>query len=101
VPGVENYQRDPGARLVRLLDAWEWEPVGPGLWGKGPCRLYVDSVGVFLYQVRWVTPRSGYWRKTHGLSHNLIRSQTSRIVFKDLSVLDLMTGEWQEFPING
>jgi hypothetical protein len=91
VPGVENYQRDPGDRLARLLDVWEWGPVGPGLWEKGQSRLLVDSVGVFLYRQIW-----GVWTRTHGLSHNLINPRTHKITFKDLSTLDLLTGEWKE-----
>ena len=92
MPGDENYQRHPGKKLERVLAAYGWEQVGDDLWEKGQSRLYVDSVGVFLYRVTYVTPKSGYWNKTHGLSHNLIPHRARRITFKDLSVLDLTTG---------
>ena len=93
MPGDENYQRHPGKKLERVLAAYGWEQVGDDLWEKGQSRLYVDSVGVFLYRVTYVTPKSRYWNKTHGLSHNLIPHRARRIVFKDMSTLDLLTGE--------
>ena len=92
MPGDENYQRHPGEKLSRGLHVYGWELVGDNLWEKWGSRLYVDSVGVFLYRVTWVTPKSGVWRRTHGLSHNLIPHKARRITFKDLSVLDLTTG---------
>ena len=93
MPGDENCQRHPGNKLERVLATYGWEQVGDDLWQKGQSRLYVDGVGVFLYRVTWVTPKSGVWRRTHGLSHNLIPQRARRIVFKDMSTLDLLTGE--------
>jgi len=89
VPGVENYQRDPGNKIETFLAARRWLKVGDYLWERGPSRLYVDNVGVFLYRYR-----DGRWIRTHGLSHNLIHPWTYMITFKDLSTLDLLTGEW-------
>ena len=94
MPGIENYQRHPGKKLERVLAACGWEQVGDGLWWKESSRLYVDMVGVFLYRIQigfGVT-----WRRTHGLSHNLIPHKARRITFKDLSVLDLVTGDLLE-----
>ena len=92
VPGDENYQRHPDKKLERMLAAYGWEQVGDDLWWKGSSRLYVDAVGVFLYRIE-----IGFgviWRRTHGLSHNLIPHRARRITFKDMSTLDLLTGEW-------
>jgi hypothetical protein len=90
VPGVENYQRHPGKKLERVLATCEWEQVGPGLWWKGNSRLYVDAVGVFFYQ----HTSCHQWVRTHGLSHNLIFPRINKITFRDLSTLDLLTGEF-------
>ena len=66
----ENYARDPRKGLVKTLLAAGWANGAIGyddFWQKGNCRLLIDSVGVFLFQLR-----DGRWTRTHGLSHNLI-----------------------------
>jgi hypothetical protein len=89
VPGVENYQRHPGNKLEAFLAARRWLNVGDGLWERGQSRLYVDAVGVFLFR-----QVNGAWTRTHGLAHNLIFPHKPEIIFRDLSTLDLLTGEW-------
>lgn len=96
MPGVEDYHKYPGRKLETALDLWGWKRIDDGLWEKGQSRLYVDHVGVFLYRVKWVTPKSGWWRKTHGLAHNRIFPNDRLITFRDLSTLNLLTGEWNE-----
>ena len=66
----ENYARDPRKGIVRALVAAGWEDVDDGLWQKGDKRLLVDSVGVFLFQLK-----DGWWTRIAGLSHNLISYQ--------------------------
>ena len=87
MPGDENCQRHPGTKLERVLATYGWEQVGDDLWQKRESRLYVDSVGCFLYKLH-----SSGWLRVAGLSHNLISHRARRITFKDLSVLDLTTG---------
>lgn len=87
----ENYQKDPGPKLEAILQACQWEQVGPGLWEKGCSRLSVDNVGIFLYR-RFL---EGFlWVRTFGLSHNRITHLSKRIIhFDGDHLLDLTTGE--------
>lgn len=68
----ENYARDPGKRVVKALVAAGWDDVGDSdnLWQKGDKRLLVDSVGVFLFELK-----DGWWTRIAGLSHNFISHQ--------------------------
>ena len=75
----ENYARDPRRGVVKALMAAGWDDVNDGLWQKGDKRLLVDSVGVFLFQLK-----DGWWTRIAGLSHNLISHQhlvTNRLYF--------------------
>ena len=85
----ENYARDPRKGIVRALVAAGWEDVDDGLWQKGDKRLLVDSVGVFLFQLK-----DGWWARIAGLSHNLISHKhlvDRRLYFPDHK-LNLLTG---------
>ena len=66
----ENYARDPRKGIVKALVAAKWDDMGDDLWQKGDKRLLVDSVGVFLFQLK-----DGWWTRIAGLSHNLISHQ--------------------------
>lgn len=68
----ENYARDPRKGIFKALMAAGWDDVGDGddLWQKGDKRLLIDSVGVFLFQLK-----DGRWARIAGLSHNLISHQ--------------------------
>lgn len=88
MPGVENYQKNPEKKLVRVLAACEWEQVGDGLWEKGESRLYVDNIGCFLYRIL-----TGQWIRAAGCSHNRVRHlKERRIKFDDFNI-NLLTGD--------
>ncbi len=98
----ENYQKDPGSRLEKVLHACHWERVpdrfyfdisrwDSGLWEKGQSRLLVDLVGIFLYQFK-----DNRWVRTRGLAHYRIFPRKHEIIFIGGSRLDLKTGEWGE-----
>ena len=85
----ENYARDPRKGIVKALVAAGWDDVGGGLWQKGDKRLLVDSVGVFLFQLK-----DGWWIRIAGLSHNLISYQDlagNYLYFRNYT-LNLLTG---------
>jgi len=48
----ENYARDPRKEIVKALMAAGWDDMGDDLWQKSDKRLLVDSVGVFLFQLK-------------------------------------------------
>ena len=83
----ENYAQDPGRRIVKALLAAGWGAIcetDDELWSKGNNALLIDSVGVFLFQLQ-----NGEWRRTHGLSHNLILAKhlhESCLYFQDFTL---------------
>ena len=80
-------KREPARELIKILKSCLWLPLSETLWQKGPVTLYVDEVGIFLYQQEV---------RTHGLSHNRIRPKELRgrvIRLRDGKHLDLETGE--------
>jgi hypothetical protein len=98
VTGPKWQQERPGAKLERMLAACGWRRVvrcgqslEGDLWEKWQSRLLVDWVGVFLYR-----RQNGVWYRTHGLGHGRIRPANRYIVFMDNSILNLVSGEWNE-----
>lgn len=88
--GLENYDRNPGRRLEGILQACLWEQIAPGIWEKSRSRLYVDSVGIFLYR------KTGeVWVRIYGLSHSRITASMlrERVIFFPDFKLDLHTGD--------
>ena len=87
----ENYERDQGLALEKVLQACDWQLVRngePRLWEMGRSRILVDHIGIFLYR-----NLGGNWVRTAGLSHNYINHLRAHIlVFNDFT-LDLYTGE--------
>ena len=83
----ENYARDPKKRLVKALVAAGWGAIcetDDELWSNGSNALLIDSIGVFLFQLQ-----NGKWRRTHGLSHNLILAKhlhESCLYFQDFTL---------------
>jgi len=78
VANNENYSRDQAKKLEKVLQACGWRQIERGLWEKGHGRLYVDEIGIFLYQFH-----NGQWLRTHGRSHNLITHLNDLIIHFD------------------
>jgi hypothetical protein len=87
----ENYMKNPSGKLIQVLSACHWEPVGFRMWEKGTCRLFVDELGIFLYQLQ-----NSKWVRTHGLTFTDFQPRyfiDYCICFKDQFRLNLAEGK--------
>ena len=87
----ENYERDQGEMLEKVLENCGWRRIRggePRLWGKGRSRILVDHIGIFLYRYLGVN-----WVRIAGLSHNRINRLRECVMVFNNFTLDLYTGE--------
>jgi hypothetical protein len=85
----EDYSKNRSKKLEETLRACAWKRVGSGLWEKEGFRLYVDDIGIFLYRLSYSDGWS-CWRRTHGLSHNLITHLPECLIRFDGFTLNLL-----------
>jgi hypothetical protein len=84
VAGNEDHRKNPSRNLIEALVECGWQYVGPGLWEKQDCRLFVDSIGCFLYQLQ-----DDGWRRLAGLSHQHMTQLDERIIEFGDYIVDL------------
>jgi hypothetical protein len=63
MPNNEDYRKNPESEFTEILHACGWKYIGAGYWEKGKHRLYMDSLGVFLYQLQ----ADNQWLRINGL----------------------------------
>lgn len=87
----ENYERDQGVALEKVLETCGWRRVRngePRLWEMGRSRILVDHIGIFLYR-----NLGGNWARVAGLSHNRTNHLRECVMAFDDFTLDLYTGQ--------